>query len=308
MPGTLELEVTTLDTPRPGLRIVARDGEGSEGVGEGFPLVERGGEDLSAALGWIEALELSGDPLARAREAHALLGPDYPVATFALECALLALAAARAGRPIWALLRGEDPEDDDDPPPVPEHNALLPDDVDLVPAAAAAIAAGFTTLKVKLGRRSFEEELTRLEALRAAVGPRVQLRADVNGAWSLAEAPALLEQLAALELEYLEQPVPAADLPELAASPIPLGADESLADPALADALLESHRAEVWVLKPGALGIHRTLELAMRARAEGLDVVITHAADGAVALEHARQVARALSPFRLACGLQPEPG
>ena len=56
-------------------------------------------------------------------------------------------------------------------------------------AARQAVAAGFTTLKLKAGaERETEVLVDRVRAVRTAVGPDVRLRLDVNGAWDLETA------------------------------------------------------------------------------------------------------------------------
>ena len=47
----------------------------------------------------------------------------------------------------------------------------------------------------------------RVRAVRAAVGPDVRLRLDVNGAWDLETATERLDAIARFALEYVEQPL-----------------------------------------------------------------------------------------------------
>ena len=60
------------------------------------------------------------------------------------------------------------------------------------------------------------------------------MRIDANGAWTLAEAVAAIERLAAFDLQLVEQPC--ATLEEMAsvrhAVEVPIAADESVATPA----------------------------------------------------------------------------
>lgn len=92
-------------------------------------------------------------------------------------------------------------------------------------------SAGFNVLKLKLGKAA--DDLARVKAVRAAV-PTARLRADANTGWSLADAARLAPSLAALRVEFLEQPfLPTmdTDLAELSrASPLTLYADESVMD------------------------------------------------------------------------------
>ena len=71
-------------------------------------------------------------------------------------------------------------------------------------AAAAAAQAEFDTIKVKVG---VGDDAGRLAAVRAAVGPRVAIRVDANGAWDVDEAVASLRALAPAGIELAEEPV-----------------------------------------------------------------------------------------------------
>jgi L-Ala-D/L-Glu epimerase / N-acetyl-D-glutamate racemase len=94
-------------------------------------------------------------------------------------------------------------------------------------------ARGFRVLKVKVGL-SLEEDLERLARLRERVGAAMAVRVDGNQGYSAGEVSRFFEQTANLDLEFLEQPVPAdaigelRDLSDQARSRI--AADESLLD------------------------------------------------------------------------------
>jgi len=66
---------------------------------------------------------------------------------------------------------------------------------------------GFGVVKIKLGVHPPEEELEVVERVRAALGPRVGLRVDPNGSWSLPTALRALRRLEPLDLEYVEEPI-----------------------------------------------------------------------------------------------------
>lgn len=102
------------------------------------------------------------------------------------------------------------------------------------PKDAAALAKrmarlGIKQIKVKVGT---SDDASRLDAVRQAVGDRVELRADANGAWKAAQAVAQLKLLAPFKLAVIEQPVAAADIAGMkqvrANCGLPVMADESL--------------------------------------------------------------------------------
>ena len=166
--------------------------------------------------------------------------------------------------------------------------------------ARAAVERGFTTLKLKGGlERSTSELVTRLAAVRDAVGPGVALRLDVNGAWDPATARDRLRGLAAIRLAYVEQPIPAGDPAALArlraASPIPIAADESVSSLAAARSLLAAGAVDVLVVKPGRVGGPVVaLAIAREAEAAGVDVTISTLLETGVGLTAALRVAACL--------------
>src|SRR6185295_17697887 len=71
------------------------------------------------------------------------------------------------------------------------------------------LARGFRILKVKIGL-DLEGDVERLVRLREAVGPAVRIRADANQGYSLEETLRFFRKAPSLDLEFLEQPLPAA--------------------------------------------------------------------------------------------------
>lgn len=140
-----------------------------------------------------------------------------------------------------------------------------------VAEALAHVEAGYAVLKLKGGGEPVEQLIERIAAVRAAVGPHIALRVDVNGSLDPAAAPAVLEALARFDLEYVEQPLAAGTGVDAAAalrrvSAVAIAADEDVGDPAAARALIEAGAADVLVVKParvgGARSARRIIELA----------------------------------------------
>ena len=70
---------------------------------------------------------------------------------------------------------------------------------------------GIPRVKMKVGRRP-EEDLTRVKAVRRAIGPDVQLFVDANGAYSRKQALSFADAYAALGVCWFEEPVSSDDL------------------------------------------------------------------------------------------------
>lgn len=192
------------------------------------------------------------------------------------------------------------------PEPVRERvavNCIVPA---VSPERAYEIAAGSGcgTAKVKVADHpeSADEDIARVEAVRAAV-PLV--RVDANGAWDVATAVARIGQLdrAAKGLEYVEQPC--RTVAELAAVrrrvEVRIAADESIrrAEDPLRVAVAGA--ADVAVLKCAPLGgVRRALDVA---EACGLPCVVSSALETSVGLAAEVALAAALPSLDFACGL-----
>jgi D-galactarolactone cycloisomerase len=79
---------------------------------------------------------------------------------------------------------------------------------ELWPAEAGeAIADGFSAVKFRIGKYPPERELAALAAIRADAGPDVEMMADGNGAYSVAESIRVATGLSGLGFTWLEEPV-----------------------------------------------------------------------------------------------------
>lgn len=279
---------------REGWLLVLEGEQGAWGQGECSPLPGFSGEApgvSGAALAGLSPLELDlQDPLSGLPELP-------PAARCALECAALDLAGRVSGVAVSELLGGGRPR---------ALSALLdaPPGPALIAQAQAALGQGYAALKWKAGRPGrWEDELRAITLLRRALGPETRIRLDINRGWTRAEAEARLDALAPLGLELVEEPC----APPFPATPVPLGADESLMEPDGLDRAGPSVAA--LVLKPMALGgAGACLALAREAEARGLGVMVSHLLDGPVALAFAAEIAVALPGAVWACGLAPHLG
>jgi L-alanine-DL-glutamate epimerase-like enolase superfamily enzyme len=143
-----------------------------------------------------------------------------------------------------------------------------------VAEAEEYLARGFRCLKVKLGH-ALEEDLERLRKLRDSVGPEVRIRVDVNQGYNVAEVLRLHEFLEPLGIEFVEQPLPSADLEQIRALPASLrrvlALDESLHSERDGLTLLqEPIPAAIWVIKLMKCGgITPAMALGRMAQASG---------------------------------------
>ncbi len=184
-------------------------------------------------------------------------------------------------------------------------NALVPA-VDADRAAeltAEAVAAGMTTVKVKVGDGPLPEDVDRVAAVRAALGPSGRIRLDANGAWDVDAAVVALDRLAGFDLELVEQPV--ADLEDLARVrrrvAVPLAADECLRSPEDARRLAALDAADAVVVKVQPLGgVWAALQLI---EAAGVPAIVSSLYETSIGLAAGLALAAALPELRYACGL-----
>jgi o-succinylbenzoate synthase len=178
---------------------------------------------------------------------------NLPSVAFGLEMALLDLVGGGRRRLFdTPFSRGE--------AALPTHGLIWMD----APAGMSAqiegkIDQGCRVIKLKIGALPFEEELALLAALRQRwPDGEIELRLDANGAWQPGEALDRLQQLAALDVAFLEQPIAPGQPQEMAAlcvaSPIPIALDEELIGATEPAHLLAAIRPQHIVLKPSLLG------------------------------------------------------
>lgn len=168
--------------------------------------------------------------------------------------------------------------------------------------AEGYVARGFYQLKLRVGVAGFEDDVRRIDLLRARFGDDVTLSADANGQWSYADAPYRLDTLARRGLAYIEQPVPAGNWDALAKlavhSPLTIMLDESLQSSTdvmrlcqLAHLPLAAH---LKLVKLG--GLAATVQLARSLQAAHVPLMIGQMNEGAISTAAALHACVALGP------------
>ncbi len=282
--------------------IVEIEADGLTGWGEASPLPEFTGETAEGIALVLRRVYLPGIVGRNPLEIAALVAdlarllPRNSSAKAAVDIALHDLAGKLTGQPVYRLLGG----------PCRAEIELarvigilpVPRAVDL---ACAYAAAGFRTVKLKVGREP-REDVVRVRAIRQALGPEVALRVDANQGYDLQTAIWVLRRLEECELQYVEQPLPAADLESLRILrrhiSVPIMADEGVHTPADALCLATERLVDVFAIKLIKTGgLWQARKVAAIAEAAGIACVVVSpfetqvgAAAGlhlAVSLEHA---------------------
>ena len=146
----------------------------------------------------------------------------------AIDIALWDLKAKAAGQPLWKLLGGSAEKT------VEAYNTdggWLNWTLETMVADCRRLVEeeGYRAVKLKVGAPDAFEDLRRVEAVRAALGPRVRIMTDANGRWSLPQAMQIGRRLADYDIAWIEEPLYFDDvaghrrLAEAISTPVALG-------------------------------------------------------------------------------------
>lgn len=129
-------------------------------------------------------------------------GGSVSLAVSACDIALWDLKARRYGTPLWRLLGGFDPV-------VPCYAGGIDLDFPLEALLRQTddnLAKGFRAIKMKVGRPHLSEDVARVRAMRAHLGPDFPLMVDANMRWTVDEAIRAARALQDANLVWLEEP------------------------------------------------------------------------------------------------------
>ncbi len=285
------------------LVVALSDRDGVVGYGEAAPLESYDGVSVERAHGALERYVpvlarsegMNGAQLIEAcREVD-----DLPQALAAIDLALWDRAGRRAGTPVAALLS------DDAATHVPVNATLSAlDRAGAAEQAAAAVRAGYTCLKLKVG---VGDDAGRVAATRAAAGPAVALRLDANGAWGVEEAVRAIDSLSPAGLELVEEPThglhAVREVRERVA--VRVAIDETAGE----HGALTADVADAVCLKISRCGgITALLAAAALVRSTGAEVYLSSTLDGPLGIAAAVHAAAALASRAAGGGSMPHCG
>jgi o-succinylbenzoate synthase len=269
---------------REGFILILKSGSKSVGIGEAAPLPEFGSEtfeEVEKALASFN-LKLNID-LGNIEETFELNLKEYdklPSLKCGLELAILKLICSEKSTSIPALLNRNYPES------IFVNGVIgLVNTVEASNIAIDLVKKGFKTLKIKVGRNDFEEDLRTVKKINDTAGDEVKLRIDANAKWNKDEALEYLTKLEPFGIQYAEQPVK--DLDDFIflkdKIKIPLAADESVRNIDDAEKVVLNKAAGYIILKPMMIGgIIPTLKIGDFARDNGIQTVVTSSFEGLI--------------------------
>ena len=170
--------------------------------------------------------------------------------------------------------------------------------------AVEAVARGYKTLKIKLGKDP-QLDLQRLEAVADAVGGQTSFRLDANQGWTPKEAVRVLRKIQdkGFAIEFVEQPVAADNFVGLKHvtdnTEVTIMADESLFSPADALKLLQMRAVDllnIKLMKCG--GINQALKICTLAEIYGVDCMLGCMLESRLSVNAAAHLAAAKSVVR----------
>ena len=198
----------------PFVRILADDGA----VGTGYTYtIGTGGPSVVELIARSLAPQLIGrDPTASRKSGRALffhthataVGAITSLALAAIDTALWDMRCRRSGRPLHVEAGGAQTSV---PLYTTEGGWLHLETSALVDDALKARAAGFGGSKIKVGRHP-KEDVSRLEAVRKAVGDGFEIMVDGNQGAAVDEAIRRARLYEPFDLAWYEEPLPAEDL------------------------------------------------------------------------------------------------
>ena len=265
------------------------------GVGEAAPLEGFSQENVKevhyALEGFHQAIDgesFDSDDLLSLVNIHT---EGIPSATFALEMAIFDLLAQETKKPLALYLNPDAPTEI-------TVNGIsgihMPGD-------------GFKVIKVKVGFRNLFDEIEHLVMLTQSFGEDILFRLDVNGAFDLPQAIRFCKEMEAFNIDYIEQPLPAQELVDLAEliyhTKIPIAEDESLTDYSSAEKIIEDQAADVFIVKPMVSGGFKECKKIINlAREEKIRTIITSSLETSIGRMACLHLAAA-NEITEACGL-----
>jgi o-succinylbenzoate synthase len=226
-------------------------------------------------------------------EVYQALQP-YPSILFGIESALLDLK--NGGKQIYfdnAFARGQQK--------IPINGLIwMGSEAFMAEQITQKLAAGFTTIKMKIGAMDLDTELELLKSIRKNYSKEeITLRVDANGAFDEGTAAVVLQKLADLDIHSIEQPIKAGNTEAMKrlclTSPTPIALDEELIGIYNTEEkikLLETIQPQYIILKPSLHGgISGTKEWIALAEERNIQWWMTSALESNVGLEVICQLA-----------------
>ena len=272
----------TAERPQPAVEYVIvtiETDEGVVGVGESVTDIGFFGEPIEQVRSLIDfhfgPRLIGADPFDREKLLHSIEFRGNSCAKAGIDLALHDLIGKALGIPVYQLLGGQVRTR----VPVSIEVAGGPPD-GMAASCLASMRQGVRAFKAKIGGIP-DDDVERIAAMRAAVGPGVSIRADANQGYSVKEAIRFcrLAESRGLGVDLLEQPVTAWDIAGMAhvraSVDTLIEADEAAYSVHDVMNIIRQNAADVINIKIGkAGGLYAAKKIAALAEAAGLKCVL----------------------------------
>lgn len=251
---------------------------GEFGWGEASPMAQITTDSQQSNYDTAQLLAkniLGKNPLsidARMAEINYLTAGD-PSIRCAFDMALYDLAAKVAAMPLYQYLGGDRRE------LRTNLTVGIQETVSETVAAATRIMdAGFSAIKLKVGRSGLQD-IPHVKAVRELAGDTMTIKVDSNQGWGYPTAVKNIMALAEFDIDYFEQPIAAWDYDGLKRLRLvtnqPICADESVFNHRDAFKLLKAEAVDILNIKLGKSGgIHTALKINSIAESAGVKCMI----------------------------------
>lgn len=257
--------------------------EGIVGIGEsGVCAISYTGDSVESIIGFVldvgPKILLGQDPL----NIELLVSQMDKAAKYSnqamavIDCALHDIAGKKLGVPVYQLLGGLSNEKVELAWVLGYGTFLTPQDV--AERSAQVAAAGYSAIKLKVGRGKVEDDIANIKAIRETVGYKLRLGIDANGTWDYFDALHALKKMEPYDIFMCEQPVPWREIDNLARLRqkvgIPICADESATELSHLLRLIERDAVDALFIKLMKVGgIKQAQKWVGIAKAAGLPVL-----------------------------------
>lgn len=150
-------------------------------------------------------------------------------------------------------------------------------DAKLVRLARGAVAAGFRTIKLKVGA-DVADDVRRCRLAREAIGPNIAMAIDANQRWDVGSAIDWIRQLAPFDLAWVEEPTSPDDVLAHrairdAVSPVPISTGEHVQNRILFKQFLQAKAVDLIQIDAARVGgVNENLAILLLARKFGVRV------------------------------------
>lgn len=245
--------------------VVMRTSKGLTGFGECSPFMPINGESMETAYlvaSYLGRALIGKNPLdietCSAIMDRVIYGNSSIKSAF--DIALYDLTSQHAGLPLYAFLGGKNNKT-----LLTDYTVSLGDPEQMSTDAQEIKDRRFQVIKVKLGDDP-DKDIFRIKAIRAQIGDEFPLRLDANQGWDADSAIRVLNELAACNIQFCEEPIPRWNYMELPRirkeSKIMIMADESCCDHHDAQRLIDLEACQSFNIKLGkSSGIFKALKI-----------------------------------------------